>query len=236
MIVLPSGTFFGTIGGGNLEQIAISDAVKCLEECQAKHLPYPLCFRTGQCCGGAVEVFIEIQGNQPHLYVFGAGHVGQAVAQVMIGTGFSIKVIDDREEWIESPEIPEEVGRVHQDGLAFIEQGSFDCRRSYAVVMTHDHAKDLELTAALLEKPLRYLGLIGSHTKWQRFQQRLGNLGYLPHDIERIHCPIGLPIGGKAPKEVAISLAAELVKENHACIDRAEVAANSISAEEPILN
>ena len=81
--------------------------------------------------------------------------------------------------------------------------------------MTHDHGRDLELTAALLHKPLRYLGLIGSQTKWGRFQQRLSNLGFAAHDIEKITCPIGLPIGGKAPKEVAISLASELVQLNY---------------------
>ena len=130
MIVLPSGDFFGTIGGGNLEKIAISDALECLEKSKSKHLPYPLCFRTGQCCGGAVEVFIEIQGMQPRLYIFGAGHVGQAVAQVMVGTGFAIQMIDDRAEWIESPNIPRGYLRKKKTGWHLL-------KKVFLIVRTH---------------------------------------------------------------------------------------------------
>jgi xanthine dehydrogenase accessory factor len=69
----------------------------------------------------------------------------------------------------------------------------------------------------LLDKPLKYLGLIGSETKWRRFQKRLLDKGLSSKALQAVICPIGLPIGGKTPAEVAISFAAEIVQiqNNH---------------------
>ncbi len=205
LLVLPDGRFFGTIGGGQLEHLLIEDAKKALHDAKAGPSSYPLCFRTGQCCGGAVDAFFEIVGLGPELYVFGGGHVGQALKETLVGTPFAVELVDSRAEWVARP----------LDPLQFLETARWDRERTYALVMTHDHALDLALVAALVTKPARFIGLIGSATKWDRFQQRLKAMGVGPDAIQRVHCPIGVGDLGKAPREVAISAAAQLLAVHH---------------------
>jgi xanthine dehydrogenase accessory factor len=79
--------------------------------------------------------------------------------------------------------------------------------------MTHEHQMDEDILAAIQVFPTRYIGLIGSQTKWERFRLRLSHRGISAAQLEKVSSPLGLPLGGgKAPKEVAISLAAELLK------------------------
>lgn len=212
LIVCADGRFFGTIGGGQLEAQVIKDAQACLEEVMNQTKPYPLCFRTGQCCGGAVEVFMEVFGVGPELYLFGAGHVGQAVCQVLAGTPFAVHLIDSRAEWINHPNIPAQVIRHEESWDSFLEKTRWHADRTYVAVMTHDHALDEEIIARVITKPARYVGLIGSRTKWQRFERLLSQRGLNEDEIGRVFCPLGIPMGGKAPKEVAVSLAAQLLR------------------------
>jgi xanthine dehydrogenase accessory factor len=220
MIVLADGTFHGTIGGGSLERLVLEDARRALTQAISEPRRYPLCLKTGQCCGGSEEVFIEIVGLPPLLYVFGAGHVGRAVAETMAGTPFQVHMVDARPDWLapawsEGDGVPRHVVRHATDPLAFVETELWDRSRTHVAVMTHDHALDLELVHRIATRPARFIGLIGSATKWARFKQRLGALGAGPDEIQRIHCPIGIATFGKAPKEVAISVAAQLLTLHH---------------------
>ena len=81
--------------------------------------------------------------------------------------------------------------------------------------MTHRHDADQEIVAHVVDRPARYIGLIGSKTKWSRFRERLGVRGVGEEKLARVKCPIGLDTGGKAPQEVAVSIAAELLKTLH---------------------
>ena len=103
MIVLPDGTFFGTVGGGVPEYYALEDARKCLDEMHCTTSTIPLQQR-GEfpACGGTMELYMEIINNNPSLYLFGAGHIGQSLCQVLEGTPFRIHLIDERDEWINS--------------------------------------------------------------------------------------------------------------------------------------
>ena len=81
----------------------------------------------------------------------------------------------------------------------------------YVAIMTYSHAIDDRLLRAVLGKPMVYLGMIGSRTKWKIFSRELLADGFTQSLIESVHCPIGLPIGGKRPAEIALSVAAELL-------------------------
>lgn len=213
MIVLSDGRFFGTIGGGQLEHLLIDDAQKYLRETveSAGARQYPLCFRTGQCCGGAVEAFFEMINIGPTLYLFGAGHVGQSLCQTLVGTPFHVVLVDARPEWLSAAALPVGVQRVAGDWRQFIETAVWNRDLTYVAVMTHDHALDLDVIAAVIKRPARFIGLIGSQTKWDRFRQRLTAAGASADEISRVHCPIGSGRFGKAPREVAISTAAQLL-------------------------
>lgn len=212
MLVRPNGDFFGTIGGGNLEAQAIQDAKKCFEEGKSRSVEYLLCAKTGQCCGGVVELMMEIVNDNPKVYIFGAGHVGQALSKTLLGTPFSVHLIDDRPEWIESNKIPSEVVRHQSAWERFLEKASFDSQKTYVIVMTHSHPMDRNIIKEVIGRPAKYIGLIGSRTKWLDFQLQLGKEGLDSKLFSRVQCPIGQKTGGKAPQEVAISIAAELLK------------------------
>ncbi|MGK5088211.1 xanthine dehydrogenase accessory protein XdhC [Bdellovibrionota bacterium FG-2] len=214
MIVLESGKFFGTIGGGRLEELALQDAQKTFQAGKAQSIRYPLGAKTGQCCGGVVELLMEVMNTGPLLYIFGAGHVGQAVCRTFVGTPFQIHVIDEREEWVNSDQIPPEVIRHHcpsGEWDDFVKEAIWDDQRVYVAILTHRHDLDQEICSNLLNHPRRFLGMIGSSSKWSRIQERLLQKGAKQSDLNQVRCPMGLSIGGKAPQEIAISLAAEVL-------------------------
>lgn len=214
MLVLSGGQFHGTIGGGNLEHLAIEKALQVMASGEAGVEEFPLGSRAGQCCGGKVELLFEPINCGPALFVFGAGHVGQALCQVFEGTPFRLFLIDERSEWVQAPGLPKAVHRVHGDPLKFA--GALpESERNYVVVMTHLHSLDEQIVELLLPKELAYLGLIGSQTKWRRMRHRIALRGGPAEELDNVVSPIGMAIGGKSPKEVAISLAAELIARHY---------------------
>lgn len=215
MVVTPT-AFWGTIGGGHLESLALADARGCLDKNETKKFRYPLGARAGQCCGGVVEIFVETFPVVPSLYLFGAGHVGQAVCQTLQGTAFAVHVVDEREEWISHPDLPASVTRHNCDWEDFAGEATWDEATTYVGIMTHRHDRDEAILKYVLEKPARYIGLIGSQSKWKRFESRLLARGAKSEHLRRVKCPIGIGGLGKAPKEVAISFSAELLRLYHA--------------------
>lgn len=211
MIVLADGTFFGTIGGGSIEHLALADARRCLEEGESKTIDYPLYEKAGMVCGGRMELLMDVLNQNPRLYLFGAGHVGQALCQTLVGTPFTVHLVDDREEWILSQKLPKEVIRHPTHWNAFISSAAWD-EKTFVAIMTPEHKSDQEVTQAVIKHPARYIGLMGSTKKWQEVKTNLLRGGATEEELARITCPIGLPIGGKSPQEIAISIAAELLK------------------------
>ncbi|MGE0616079.1 MAG: xanthine dehydrogenase accessory protein XdhC [Bacteriovoracia bacterium] len=215
MLVRADRSIWGTIGGGNLEHQAIQDAQTVIANGQAKVERYPLGAKTGQCCGGTMDLFFEPMNHGPRLYLFGAGHVAQAVCRILEGTPFLVHVIDDRETWVQSPVLSDAVIRHECEWDEFVREAIWDADRTYVAVMTYRHDTDQAIIEKVSELPAKYIGLIGSEAKWSRFQQRMEAKGISGERINRVKCPLGLPTGGKSPSEVAISLAAELLQKYH---------------------
>jgi len=213
MVVLSDGTFVGTVGGGHLEQLVIRDAVACLAAGEGKTFRYPLGAAAGQCCGGVVETFVDVLGTGPQLYLFGAGHVAQALCRVLAGTPFVVHAVDERDDWMGV--LPDGVRRHAVPWDVFAREAAWSAERTYVAIMTHRHDVDEAIVADVVARPARYLGLIGSTTKWRRFRDRLEARGVAPAALDRVRCPIGLDIGGKTPAEVAVSIAAELLGAHH---------------------
>jgi xanthine dehydrogenase accessory factor len=213
MIVLADGSIHGTIGGGHLEQLVTKDAQACVGSGRSETFRYPLGATAGQCCGGVVETFVEVLYTGPQLYLFGAGHVGQAVCRALAGTPFVVHAIDERPEWASA--VPPEVTRHEVPWDAFVAEATWSAERTYVAIMTHRHDVDEAIVADVVGRPARYVGLIGSETKWRRFRDRLEARGIGREALDRVRCPIGLDIGGKSPQEVALSVAAQLLAVHH---------------------
>lgn len=235
MAVLPDGGFFGTIGGGALEHEAQVLARQLAQGGRpvTRRIDRALGPDLGQCCGGRVVLDIEVftaanldalaareqaaqrYDNRQAVALFGAGHVGRALALALAPLPFRLLWVDSRADAFPT-HIPANaldfISRDPAGEVRRIEPGAF------VLIMTHDHALDLAITAAALKRDdLPFVGLIGSATKRARFERRLRELGLDEARIAGLVCPIGLPgVEGKEPAVIAASVAAQLLAERAA--------------------
>ena len=216
LIISKSKIEYGTIGGGKLEHQAIADAGDLLSS-RNKTLTkeYPLGAAFGQCCGGSVELFMEVINTAPLLYIFGAGHIGYALSEIMKNTAFDVKLIDSRENWFGQFSDHPEVDYINEESDFFEELVQWNQSRTYLIVLTHLHDLDQEIIEFSIEKEAKYIGLIGSQTKWKQFKKRILQKKDLEIELAKVHCPVGLNIGGESPQEIAISIASELLKTHY---------------------
>ncbi|MFE3580186.1 xanthine dehydrogenase accessory protein XdhC [Streptomyces vinaceus] len=226
---------WGSIGGGNIEAVAIDRARELIgaaaAEPEPESEPEPELMEfalndkvTGrhgvQCCGGAVTVLLEPLPVVQAVAVFGVGHVGLELARILARHHLDLHLVDTRPDMLTDERLgvlADAVAQVHvhhtpllpEAVLAELPPGA------HVLIMTHDHAEDAALCdAALRTAGLGSIGLIGSSAKWARFRQRLATEG--GHDaaaIDRIKTPIGISgIAGKEPATIAVSVAADLLR------------------------
>jgi len=222
----------GTIGGGRVEFEALAEARRRLAGATGEPvLRYPLGPALGQCCGGVMHLRFEpVQAaDAPALRarlaalrlpvaLFGGGHVGRALIEVLGRLPFAVTWIDSREE-VFPAQVPDNVRCEFSDpvqqAVASLPAGSS------VLVMSFSHAEDLDIVAQCLRRQrsqgdLRHIGLIGSLTKWATFRHRLQERGFSDAELGQVHCPIGLPgIVGKEPEVIAVAVAAQLLQHRH---------------------
>lgn len=225
MLISAAGTF-GTIGGGALEYMVIDRARAVLREgIPEDTLDIPLGPEIGQCCGGRVEVALRpvdaalarrLQSRheaeiaaRPHVYLFGAGHVGRALALALAPLPLAVTVVDTRPDELaglppgvaaKAVAMPEAVVRSAQAGASY-------------VILTHDHALDFLIAAEALARPdAPYIGMVGSKTKRAKFRAWYAAEGRDPADLRRLVLPIGaFGLGDKRPEVIAALAAAEIM-------------------------
>lgn len=147
------------------------------------------------------------QPRQP-VYIYGAGHVGRALALALAPMPqFDVMLADVREDCFEN--LPDNVRQSWQLLPTDIMAAAPDDAAHF--IMTPEHDYDLELCHRLLARSFGYAGLIGSKTKWARFRSRLSDLGHSDQQIDRICCPIGDPGLGKHPQAIAVGVVAALL-------------------------
>lgn len=207
----------GTIGGGRLEWDAMAEARRMLLDGRAAHqAQIPLGPALGQCCGGSVSLTWEAAEalDKPParpLWVYGAGHVGRALVNVMQPLpDFAITWIDTHPDRF--PETDVET-LVAADPVRVVQHAP---KNADHLILTYSHEMDLALCHALLRHDFHSAGLIGSATKWARFKSRLAALGHPPAQIARIACPIGDPSLGKHPAAIALGVATAMIAGAHA--------------------
>jgi xanthine dehydrogenase accessory factor len=147
----------------------------------------------------------------PTLLIVGAGHVGQAVAELAGRLDFHIVVVDDRAEYACGVRFPEGVELIVADIAGALRAYPLDTD-CYVVIVTRGHRHDYQALEAVIYRPTGYLGLIGSRRKAQTMLRDLATAGVPAESLARVHTPIGLPIGAVTVPEIAVSIAAELVQ------------------------
>lgn len=148
------------------------------------------------------------------LILLGAGHVAQAAAELGAKLNFAVTAADDRPEFADAARFPPGTEVICGPFVPVIQEKLRICGRDYVCILTREHRWDLECLRAVLsgEMPF-YLGLMGSRRRTAAQLDRLCGEGFAPELLKRIHTPIGLPIRGATPAEIAVSIAAELVLE-----------------------
>lgn len=225
MLVAPTETH-GTIGGGQLEYVAIENARKMLADAggEAK-LDIPLGPEIGECCGGRVELaftfadeearnaldarLAEEERRKPQVWIFGAGHVGRALAEAMTLLPLNVFVVEARESELDqlTSEVHHRLSAMPESLIADIPPGSA------VVIVTHDHALDFLIgQAALARTDLAYIGMVGSKSKRSSFLHHLEEAGVDRAVADRLVLPIGgTAVGDKRPEVIAAMTTSEVL-------------------------
>jgi xanthine dehydrogenase accessory factor len=156
-------------------------------------------------------VFCETFLGRVHAVLCGGGHVSLAAAQILKMLEYELTVIDDREEYANAGRFPMADHILCLDFEKDFSKVSFP-PRAYYVILTRGHEHDYTCLADILTRSYEYLGMIGSRTKVSYQKEKLRREGVPEEKIESIHAPIGLPIGGQTPEEIAVSIAAEMIQ------------------------
>lgn len=145
------------------------------------------------------------------LYLVGAGHVAQELAALTSSVGFRTVVIDDRKEFCTIERFPDAELHLRSDFTSVFEP--FDVTPDASIVtMAYTHALDRDVLAQALRTDAGYIGMIGSRRKKEHTYKSLQEEGFQPGDLERVSCPIGLPIAAETPAEIGVSIVAELIQ------------------------
>ncbi|QQR39844.1 xanthine dehydrogenase accessory protein XdhC [Devosia rhizoryzae] len=240
MVVGPTQTL-GTIGGGALEYMVIEHARRLIADGRAEEaMDVPLGPEIGQCCGGRVNVALRFadeavrsdllaraaaeDASLPHVYLFGAGHVGRVLSEILSLMPVKLEVIDTRQEELDllPPTIarnrvamPEAIVRAAPAGSSF-------------VILTHDHALDFLIAGeALARDDAPYVGMVGSATKRAKFSSWYLEQGGSRAALTRLILPIGAQgLGDKRPAVIAALAAAEIMVH----VGSREASAGQVSA------
>jgi len=221
MLVDGEGRFTGTIGGGTLEWQALAEAQRLLRSGETRReMHFSLGPDLGQCCGGRVTLLFErvtedttlAKPTGTPMLLFGAGHVGRAIALAMAPLPFDIRWIDPRPNAFPQAFPPNVTPVAPLDPVTEIVGAETS---ALALILTHSHALDLALCdAALRRADMPFVGVIGSATKRARFLSQLRAMGHGEGALARLTCPIGLPdLGSKEPAAIAAGVAVQLLQE-----------------------
>ncbi len=213
MLVREDGSTVGTVGGGCTE----SDIWRLSMQVIASGTPKRQSFRltaatvaeTGLLCGGEFEVYIEPIGT-PSVIILGAGHIAGALTEILSTMKWSITVIDDRSDFAAEQRFPtarKVLCRPFEECLDQLQISGNTC----IIIATRGHQHDEMALDRALQTSAGYIGLLGSRGKIGAILKNLRNAGAPPEIAQRVHAPVGLPIGSRTPEEIAISIAAELI-------------------------
>ncbi len=240
MLVLEGGEALG----GAVEHQAVQFARELLEQGRSAERTYGLApgGDADMICGGEVDVRFRCLAPSDvreleaiarewapadRVLLFGGGHVARALAKVLSLADYSVEVWDQRPEAVTPALFPDAAALRCGAWEAALEALAPVAAEDYVVVMTPGHQGDFTVLAQVLKTPAKYIGCIGSRSKAAAVRSRLLEAGFSEGEVDRVRSPIGLPVGGKAPGEIAVSVAAEMIACRYGSpIERSRYASN----------
>lgn len=218
MLVTAQGLHSGTVGGGKVERRAIEEAQKLLAESPAgkttHFVNWSLNRDVGMTCGGSVKLYFETHNvNVWNIVVFGAGHIANALIELLVRLECRITCIDPRQEWLDKlPDSPKLHKKCVEDMAGEVASLQSD---AFVALMTMGHSSDKPILLEILRRGQHfpYIGVIGSAAKAARLYKDIEEAG-LPSELRNsFYCPMGLDLGTNHPYEIAISMVAQLLQE-----------------------
>ena len=225
---------WGTIGGGEIEFIAINESIDFIKNEISTQKKYALnneihsVNKTNMICGGNVLLkFTFLKNNQESIdyidglskklkdnsryFIFGAGHVSLALSKILSFQGLNVVIYDDREALANHSRYEDKI-KIFTREFDELDRVLDINENDYVVVMTNGHTNDYITVKKVLSNfnPC-YIGCIGSEKKTKVLKQMLLDDGLDKNKISKIHAPIGIRIGAESVEEIAISIAAELI-------------------------
>lgn len=160
---------------------------------------------------GGARWFSERMLSPERVWIFGGGHVSQALVPALAAVDFRCAVLEDRADFCLRELFPGAEEVRHIDMARALEEVPITAE-DYVIIMTRGHRDELLLQEQVLRTPARYIGVIGSRRKKAALFAQLRERGFTDADLERITTPIGLSIGAETPAEIAVSIAAQLIQ------------------------
>jgi xanthine dehydrogenase accessory factor len=221
MIVTAAGLHRGTVGGGKVEAKALALAQEMLasRETVPRFLNWTLKTDVGMTCGGSVKLYFEphIAGGMGAawpIWIFGAGHVVQALVPVLAPLDCALTVVDPRREWLDRLPRAHNIRFIQCDEPKDLVPSMPD--HAFLLCLSKGHASDRPvLQRALSERNFPFIGVIGSEAKAEVLRREMVADGVPPARAQQFHCPVGLPFGSNDPREIALSIAAQLLAERN---------------------
>lgn len=210
---------WGSVGGGTLEY----QAQKLAREAMIRRIPTQTLSvdltdealgGNGMACGGHADLLIETFQPAPKLFIFGGGHIGTALTNIMSRCGFEVTVIDNRAEFSDKARHPSASQTLCLETYRQVAKLEFP-QKAWFVIVTHGHVGDEDCLLGLLsheQLQAAYIGLIGSAKKLGRVFADIIDKGAATRDaLMQVHAPIGLDLGGQSADEIAVAIAAEII-------------------------
>jgi len=214
MLVYEDGRRSGTLGGGFSEAEVCREALITLKTGKPKLLSFDLTGvdheESALVCGGFMQVYVEPVLPNPTLFIFGAGFVSKAVAEVARMVGFRIAVVDDRSE-LANPASFQSADDFYVESWEKVFDKLPVNDSSYLFIATRGHRLDLLCLRFAVKSPARYIGILGSPKKTKSLFDLLEEEGIDSAAFKRVFVPVGIDIGSETAEEIAVSLAAELI-------------------------
>ena len=210
MLVYEDGEIYGTIGGGNLEKKTIENAIEQIRLQKPKLFKHDLLHQHSMCCGGNVSIYIEPIVKKKRLYIFGAGHTGEALADFASKMDFEVFIIDDRKSYLDNIKI-NGINKINLEYSKVLPSLPF-CEETYITIMTYEHSFDRDILSYCIKQPHAYLGMIGSKrkiilTKKMFLEANIGS----QEKLDAVDMPMGYNINAETPEEIAVSILAKMI-------------------------
>ncbi len=218
LLVRDDASTIGSLGGGDFEAAVIEDCLTALKQFprtnnqSAFYRPDGSSIRRLEARGGAdaYELMIEIIEAPVSLLIIGGGHIGLSLATIGAHVGFSVSVLDDREDYANAERFPMADRTMFGDFEEHLRDFPIN-RTTYIVLVSRGHKQDEEGLRLTVTRGAAYVGMIGSKRRVSTVLRHMAEEGVPVEALEAVYTPIGFDIGAETPEEIAVSIMAEII-------------------------